>query len=120
VANGGEAKKSEYVSDEIFEIFDQPAAVIEPRDGAFDNSTSWWKFKTFGEIRAVDDFGFEVKGRRLVPHRLQGDFGVQRRVDLASRFLRHHPLRLANEAATFLLLPDLPDYDLRTHWRVPI
>ena len=47
----------------------------------------------------------QINNRRLFPHRLQGDFRLQRRVDLASRLLCPHPLRLSNEAATFQLSP---------------
>jgi hypothetical protein len=46
--------------------------------------------------------------RRLLPRRLQRDFRLQRRINLASRLLRHHPLRLVNKAANFQLTPLVP------------
>jgi hypothetical protein len=59
--NRGEAEESERVSVEVFEIFRQPAAAIEPREGAFDNPTSWQKLKPFGLVGAFDDFDLEVR-----------------------------------------------------------
>ena len=42
----------------------------------------------------------KIRRRRLLPHRLQRNLRLQRRVNLPSRLLRHHALRLSNGAAT--------------------
>ena len=46
----------------------------------------------------------QIRHRRLLPQRLQGDLRLQRRVDLPSRLL-HHPLRLSRRNGSLQLSP---------------
>src|SRR5512145_432128 len=40
----------------IFIIFAEPAMLIQPCKGSFDNPATWKKMKTFGSLWAGDDF----------------------------------------------------------------
>ena len=59
-ANRSEAQEGEPLSIEIFPIFGEPAATIEPGDGALDDPAFWQHLKSFCPIGALDDFGFNV------------------------------------------------------------
>jgi hypothetical protein len=54
-------KESEGFSVEAFPILGEPAAAIEPRDGAFDNPPFGQHDKAFGVVGSLDDFGFELR-----------------------------------------------------------
>ena len=71
-ADRGEAEKSECISGEIFEILGQPAASVQPGEGAFDNPPSGQNCEALGLVGTFDDFDFEVwqdLGRSLLKDR---------------------------------------------------
>src|SRR6201993_2285302 len=47
----------------------------------------------------------QIGHAHLLSQRFQGDLRLQRRIDLPSRLLRHHPLRLTNGMTRFQLIP---------------
>jgi hypothetical protein len=59
--DGGEAKKRESVSVEIFPIFGEATTAVEPGDGAFDDPAFGQNDEAFGLVRALDDFGFQLR-----------------------------------------------------------
>ena len=53
-------QESQRLAIEIFPIFGQPAATIQPGNGALDDPTFGQHHKSFGLIGALDDFSFEM------------------------------------------------------------
>jgi hypothetical protein len=57
--DGGEAEEGEGFDVEVFPVFRQSAASVEPCQGALDNPSFGKNDKPFGLIRTFDDFGFD-------------------------------------------------------------
>ena len=55
------AQERQRLAIEVLPVLREPSATVEPRNGTFDNPTAWENDKTFGVIRALDDFSFEVR-----------------------------------------------------------
>src|SRR5580658_780603 len=60
-ADGCEAEESERGSSEIFPVLCQPAAAVEPPDGAFDDPSFGQNDKAFGSIGTTNDFSDETR-----------------------------------------------------------
>jgi len=61
-ANGSEAQERQRCSVELLPIFGEPAAAVEPQDGAFNDPTTWEHHKLVsGLIGSLDDFGFDLR-----------------------------------------------------------
>src|SRR5208282_682972 len=59
-ADRGEAQEGESLAVEVLPIFGEPAAAIEPCDGALDDPALGQDRKSFDVIGAFDDFGFDA------------------------------------------------------------
>ena len=57
---GSEAQESERLAIEVLPILGEPAAAIEPSDGAFDDPAFGHEFEADCGIRSLDDFNFNV------------------------------------------------------------
>ena len=56
----GEAQEGQRLAIEVHPILSEPAAAVEPSNGALDDPTFGQHHKSFGLIGALDDFGFKV------------------------------------------------------------
>ena len=59
-ADRGELEEGECVSIEVFPVFAQSAATVEPSDGSFDDPTLGQHDEALNLIRSLDDLGFEM------------------------------------------------------------
>ena len=59
-ADGSELEEGERVAIEVFPVFGESAAAIEPGDGTLNNPTLGQHDKALDKIGSFDDFGFEM------------------------------------------------------------
>ena len=60
-ADRGEAQEGEALAVEVLPILGEPAAAIEPCDGALDDPSLGQDRKSFDVVGALDDLGFEIR-----------------------------------------------------------
>ena len=59
-SDGGEFEEAERVAAEVFPVLGQPAAAVEPSDGAFNNPALGQHDEALAAIGSLDDLGLEL------------------------------------------------------------